>query len=335
MRRAAAILILAASACPAAQPPLALLLGGPVDPSRMRHFSGTGMDAALPPSFFAPGGENALNFVWWQRSDDDMEGGYPPFAECTLSEVPARATAEGGPELPAILSLADCPLDASGAWAGSVTVPAGTGIVEGRVAVCANVTTDTAATVAVGGASRAVPASAGVQVFNLDVRVSAVPATLPVSVAAHPGGQVSLALAVNPWVRFHSCGRLGLGVGGMEIGTPYMTNDWTMCYWRVRYAGAGSVRVETGAIDASGWRAATTNSVTVPWGASIPENIRFRSSPGRFGGFDTVLVEQFGHKFWAGDNFGDDRLWRIYNLDRQELQRRGLWGALPPSPGNP
>lgn len=332
MTRAAAMLILAlaASACLAAQPPLALLLGGPVDPSRMRNqpttLDGGGWEG---PCLFTAGGESAFTLCFWLRwhyTGDLSFGGLCAYS--TISTAPARATREGGPELPALLE-ANCPLDASGDWSSSVTIPAGTVTQRGNAVICVNVTADCPATLQVGGATKEVPAGAGMQVFNLEVAAAALPATLAVSVHTDPGAQVELALAINPWIEFKTLGRMfpEPTFGANSPGS--VTNEWALYAIRGELAAGGRLTTVESLWHAGGFKVAQTNALETSWTAGVfPADIRVRNFWSRVGGMGgTAPLDRYGIKAWRR-RLADDELDRIYNLDRQELQRRGLWNAL-------
>ena len=159
MRRGLAIsfCILHSAFC-IAESPLALMRSA-TDPSRMS----AGDVVFELPAHFADGRETSATMLCWLRFEcprfDPAETAVPPalMAWASHSHEPARATLEGGDELPAFLDLARVPLSPSATWGASGIVPQdaaevpGAGVYEGRFIVCVNVDTTHDITLTVGG----------------------------------------------------------------------------------------------------------------------------------------------------------------------------------------
>ena len=108
----------------AAADPLAQLAAGWQGPSRM--LLATAGESWRLPDYFWDGEQTAATAVCWVRFEA------PAAAEslrpdlmvfCSHSAAPARATLEGGAELPAFLGPAEIPLSAGGTWGRAGCVP--------------------------------------------------------------------------------------------------------------------------------------------------------------------------------------------------------------------
>lgn len=293
-----------------------------------------GIDAAEGPTFWSGGAERNLCFAWWQRWDAPVPHQAVPVTwqmPSTFSAAPARSTAEGGPELPDFLAVADVPLDASGHWETNC-VPQDAldtyGGTNGDFVVCANVTTDVALTLTIGGTARAFAPSNDMQILNFQVPRGDTSVSVQ---AANAGGAVSLALAVNPWTEFRSSGDWGPLNGSMEHVLPGGTNTWTMFAWRLDYDGAGTVRSRISALTDSGdWEERTNTVSGLSWGARMPENIRFRTVFfSLYGGLEGHEVWRYGLTRVLSGEVDDAALVRWWRRGRDELKALGLWTALP------
>ena len=299
-----------------------------------------GPDASEGPTLFSGGAERHVCHAWWQRWNAPEPAPQFPatwLMQASFSAAPARATREGGAALDAFLDLPDVPLGAGGHFATNC-LPSGLptqyaslpGWPSARpcYVVCANVNTDVPATLTMGGVAVSFPASNGV----VQVRNVAVPADggSEVAVDAEPGGAVSLALAVNPWVEFKSAGGWG-AVDGGETMPHGGTNAWTMFAWRFDYDGAGTARSRLAMIsDAGDWTERTNTVSGLPWGARMPPDIRFRTCfAGFYGGLRGREVWRYGVTRVMSGDVDDAALYRLWRRGRDDLRARGLWTALP------
>ena len=324
MRRGLAIAALCGAVlAAAADTPLAALMASHTSPSRM--WLGRG-DVELP-CYFARGGETGVTVLAWVRY-----AAYPTVWGALMiftshSEVPARATLEGGDELPSFLDLPSVPLSAGATWGASDVVPQDAAEVPGRngFVVCINCDTTHDVTLVVGGAELEIPATNGyvrnVEVLKGDTSVSVA--------ASSASASVRLALAVNPWVRFVSGPSLSYyaATGGMQMDAPTaITNCWTLVAWRADIAG-GEMRETLEIIDRDGVRAASSSSSPAAAPALV-RDARCRLSGGCMAG--PVLpgggrraLDLYGVKF-APRRLTDEEVWRVWELDLAEIRRRGL-----------
>ena len=297
-----------------------------------------GSDAAEGATLWSCGAERNVCFAWWQRWDAPVPQQAMPVTwlmSSMFSAAPARSTSEGGPELPGFLRVEDVPLDANGYWAtncvpqDALDIYGGT---SGDFVVCANVTTDVALTLSIGGTARELAASNAMQTLNFQVPRG--DASVSVQ-AADAGGAVSLALAVNPWTEYKHSGDWGPQNGSMEHMMPGGTNTWTMFAWRLDYDGAGTVRSRISALTDSGdWEERTNTVSGLCWGARMPENIRFRTVfSSMYGGLQGHEVWRYGLTRVLSGEVDDAALVRWWRRGKDDLSRRGLWNALPANGG--
>ncbi len=301
-----------------AEPPLALMRSA-TGPERMYSLDMTG--SAELPSYFASGSETGLTVVAWIRyGTTDSFGGllcYP-----SHSTVPARATREGGDELPAFLDLPSVPLSSGATWGASGVVPQDAdevpGATDGRFVVCVNCDTSHALTLTVGGSELNVLATNG-YVRNLAVVKGDASVTVA---AASPSATVRLALAVNPWVEF--VGGPVYAPADNRISTSVITNCWTMLCWRARLAG-GVLSETFDLIGRDGGHGVEASSSAYP-AARLVRDSRFRYSLASFvfnsyGGFRRCELYGLKHIPHA---LTDAEVWRVWELDLAEIRRRGL-----------
>ena len=307
------------------------------------------------PTVYTRGGENELSVSFWMRyqphaaSTNQAAGLVPGYwsAFCIpqLSMAPARATREGGAALEAFLDVADVPLGASGAWSTNcIPQDAATQEVGGhgdRFVVCANVVADTGVRLSLGGGEPVwFPASNGVrQVRNVLVA----PGDPSVSVLADdPGGSVSLALAVNPWVEFRSLVgnvpeyRYGDGGRGMD-GPVQVTNSFVHVVGRLRLSPGGGLDALYTLRNLAGGAMSATGAVSTAFSSgSFPADVRLRhvwgALAGGFGGGVSgdpeAVVQRFATRsapVWWTDAEVDD----LYLRGLRELRARGLDRPLP------
>lgn len=306
--------------------PLAALMASRTSPSRMYAARG---DVELP-AYFARGGETGVTVLAWVRYAAPSDWG-ALMLWASHSEVPARATLEGGDELPAFLDLASVPLSSSATWGASGVVPQDVpgipGVDDGgKFVVCVNCDADRDLTLLVGGSELEIPATNG-YVRNVEV----LPGDASVSVAAaSPSASVRLALAVNPWVRFVAGPSLVYYVDGSVISATAITNCWTLVAWRAEIAG-GEMRETLEIIDRAGVRMASSSSSSSDAPALV-RDARCRLyggsliSPVLPGGGRRAL-DLYGVKF-AGRRLTDEEVWRVWELDLAEIRRRGLDTAI-------
>lgn len=306
------------------------------------------------PTVYTRGGESEISVSFWMRyqphtaSTNQAAGLVPGYwsAFCIpqLSMAPARATREGGAALEAFLDVADVPLGASGAWSTNcIPQDAATQEVGGhgdRFVVCANVVADTGVRLSLGGGEPVwFPASNGVrQVRNVLVA----PGDPSVSVLADdPGGSVSLALAVNPWVEFKCLVgnvpeyKYGDGGRGMD-GPVQVTNSFVHVVGRLRLSPGGGLDAMYTLRNLAGGAMSATGAVSTAFSSgSFPADVRLRhvwgALAGGFGGFGgdpEAVAQRFAPTsapVWWTDAEVDD----LYLRGLRELRARGLDRPLP------
>jgi len=217
-----AIAALAAGALGAFSP-LAMLArpssDGP-DPSvLMARTSSSAWPARLHPLVATTGESAPTSLTWgaWMKLSGQSArwGSVKPINAYAIGSFfcpkTSLATKEGGPSLPNLLSHPDSeplPLDANGDWTDAGVLPSsydldgmdvGTGDWTNGC-YCVNVRTDEPVTLTVAGVQREIPASAEVQIFNMN----GLGASRDVSVhASSPDAVVYLGVAENPFRRFY------------------------------------------------------------------------------------------------------------------------------------
>lgn len=328
MRRAASIFaFLGALAAFAVDP--AFLMRTHTDPSRM--FAVPNMQSTEAMTGFLGGGEVGFTAVAWIR--------FHPIGEIRVSAphtmwsvASARATREGGAELPAIMDYQtvtdnsggtfddphySCPETLQGQW--------------GYGCYCVNIETPVDVTVTIAGAERFVAASNGVkQAFN----ILGTAADYSWSVTGPTGGAtpVKFGFGVNPIVQFFgvmcqiSDKKFATGEvpGGPSV--PSVTNEWVMVVSQAQIVnGVMYSRMAyftwAGEIFPSTWQ---TNAVQA---AHFAKDARVKISTTHFGGNDGVR-DFYGMKIFPCC-LSDDELRNVRDLDMFEMQRRGYtrWRA--------
>jgi len=325
MKRAASIFALLLSACCLNLHAVdaALLMRTHTDPSRMRGSFGV-LNWQLCTGFLR-GGETAFTAVCWVRFAQMGNVRINCFCSQWSLEA-ARATREGGAELPGTLDMTSasgargwrfadphyaCPEDLADQW--------------GYGCYAVNVETPTPLTVTLAGSERQVAASNGViQAFN--IQGSAADYTLAVS-PADPSATYRIGFAVNPLVHFYglmmqpdNAGFADSGWGGVPL-VESISNEWTMCVAQGRVVG-GNVIERLAAFTWSGETfppGETTNGASR---ASFAKDARVSFYTVHFGGTDAPR-DVWGFKVFDGW-FTDDQLRNVRDLDMFEMQRRGM-----------
>lgn len=300
-----------------ADTPLSLMRSA-TGPKRMYSLDMTG-SCELPP-YFASGSETGLTVVAWIRFAATPYGGLLCFP--SHSTVPARATREGGDELPAFLDLPSVPLSSSATWGASGVVPQDAaevpGTSDGRFVVCVNCSTSHDLTLTVGGAELNIPATNG---FIRNLEVYKGDASVAVA-AASPSATVRLALAINPWIEFVG-GPVYAPANGQQS-TSTITNCWTMLCWRARLAD-GVISETFDLVGRDGSHHVETSSSAYPaprlvrdsrWRYSFCSLAFLRGSAAR-------RCDLYGLKR-APHALTDAEVWRVWELDLAEIRRRGL-----------
>ncbi len=330
MRRAAYIFALLGALTALAVDP-ALLMRTHTDPSRM--FAVPSVRSIDVMTGFMGGGEVGFTAVAWVRFHPIAGAIGPALPNSMWSIEPARATREGGAELPAIMdyqTVTDnsgstfanphyaCPEWLEGQW--------------GYGCYCVNIETPVDVTVTIAGAERFVAASNGVkQVFN----IQGTAADYSWSVTGPTGGAtpVKFGFGVNPLVHFYGimCQSSETrffteeAPGGPSV--PSITNEWAMVVVQARIGnGVMSSRMAyfTWASEAfpSSWQ---TDSVQA---TQFAKDARVRISIARVGGSVETLRDFYGMKLFPYC-LSDDELRNVRDLDMFEMQRRGMtrWRA--------
>ncbi len=321
MCRGLIISLVALIACASsADTPLPALMSTATGPERMFSMNMSG-SAELPP-YFAEGWETGLTVVAWVRFAPEL-GNLGLLCFPTHSTVPARATCEGGAELPAFLDLDSVPYSSGATWGASGVVPQDAETVSGnngpKFVVCVNCSTDMAITLTVGGAELYIPATNG-YIRNLEV----VPGDTSVAVsAAAAGARTSLALAVNPWIQFFN-GPTYAPADGQVVASS-ITNCWTMLCWRADLSG-GTLAESFDRITREGTRDAVSSSSSYPAAAFVRDS-RFRYSLACLAGMVRGRLDVYGLKH-IPHALTDAEVWRVWELDLAEIRRRGLDTAI-------
>jgi hypothetical protein len=332
MRRAASIFAIVGALAALAVDP-ALLIRTHTDPSRM--FAVPNVRSVDVMTAFLNGGEVGFTAVAWVRFHPIVGAIGPAIPNSMWSIEPARATREGGAELPAIMdyqTVTDnsggtfgnphyaCPDTLQGQW--------------GYGCYCVNIETPVDVTVTIAGAERSVAASNGVkQAFN----ILGTAADYSWSVTGPTGGAtpVKFGFAVNPLAHFYGivcqCSLEAFNTeeipGGPSV--PGITNEWAMVVVQARIEnGVMSSRMAYftwgGEVFPSEWN---TDAVQA---AHFAKDARVRISIARMGGVDmiTALRDIYGMKLFPYC-LSDDELRNVRDLDMFEMQRRGMtrWRA--------
>lgn len=333
MRRAASIFALLGALAALAVDP-ALLMRTHTDPSRM--FAVCGVRDIDVMTGFMGGGEVGFTAVGWVRFHP-MSGPVGMTVPHSMWSIePARATREGGAELPAIMDYQTVTDNSGGTFANPhYACPEG---FEGQWAYgcyCVNIETPVDVTVTIAGAERFVAASNGVkQAFN----ILGTAADYSWSVTGPTGGAtpVKFGFGVNPLVHFYcvTCQSSDpiYDSGGDRLGAPALpniTNEWVMLTVQGKIEnGVMSSRMAYftwgGEVFPSEWN---TDAVQA---AHFAKDARVRISIARMGGVDliTALRDIYGMKLFPYC-LSDDELRNVRDLDMFEMQRRGMtrWRA--------
>lgn len=330
MRRAASIFALLGALAAFAVDP-AFLMRTHTDPSRM--FAVPNVRSVDVMTAFLNGGEVGFTAVAWIRFHPitGAIGQAIPYSMWSVDS--ARATREGGAELPAIMDYQtvtdnsggtfanphyQCPDTLQGQW--------------GYGCYCVNIETPVDVTVTIAGAERSVAASNGVkQAFN----ILGTAADYSWSVTGPTGGAtpVKFGFGVNPLVHFYGIMCQGSEEmfyssevpGGPSV--PGITNEWAMVIVQSKIEnGVMSSRMAyftwATEIFPTSWQTETVQA------AHFARDSRARISLCRFGGSTDNLREFYGMKIFPCC-LSDDELRNVRDLDMFEMQRRGYtrWRA--------
>lgn len=342
MRRIAATALSAALAASAfaAKPLPRPTWGDPALQTAQRPRTGTGAWGYFT-GFVGTPGLSGLTVCGWMRYDPpaDAQAVFPIIVMASFSNVPARATTEGGAALPDLCPTnwwdgdADLPLAADGTWAATI-LPASYDLppdfVDGSSdqwrhgCYAVNVSTDSPLTLTVGGEELQVPAT------NLFVRnVMAASASRAVSVAASdPAARVRLGVAENPLVQFvggqfDGTSQSGMSPAGEEFG-GVVTNGWRFVVARARIDGGTNLAVSVCGYTRSA-RLENDDSVSQRlWrpSATFAPDARIRVMTCDLLGLRGVVLG-YGWRAY-GCWLGDALVERMRDQDWAELVRRGL-----------
>lgn len=339
MCRGLIISLVALIACASsADTPLPALMSTATGPDRMFEMPLADGAFEMPP-YFADGREAAATVLAWIRFEapaSRASASGSTFAVpglmvfCSHSEVPARATREGGDELPAFLDLASVPYGAGATWGASGVVPQDAAEVPGasddRFVVCVNCATDTAITLTVGGAELDIPATND---FVRNMEVVKGDASVAISAAA-AGAHTSLALAINPWVHFKTGPDFSsYDINGESVETG-ITNCWTLLCWRASLSGE-QITETLDIIDRDGLAERQSMSSAYP-AATLVRDSRARISLAALTGPKASgvwrKIQLYGYRQIPGHALTDAELWRVWELDLAEIRRRGIDTAI-------
>lgn len=328
MRRAAAIIALLLSACCCAVDP-SLLMRTQTDPSRMRFAQGR--TAMYHATAWLKGGETAFTHVaWLRRRETRWQGGVTAHEfQSFFTVVPARATREGGDELPAIRETAATPSTSGGTFANPNYETHGLADWQyGCYAV--NIETAVPLTLVIAGTERQVAPSNVVQAFN----VKGSSADWSWSVAGESAATVRFGFGVNPLAEFYGVSCIGsemqdlfgaaVPVGGLIAD---LTNEWTMVVSRARIEGGNLLY----AIDALRWDGETWHEgeATKPApAAAFARDARtafctYSTAGGGATDGTPYLWDEYGIKLF-GRWLADDEVRTVRDLDMFEMRRRGM-----------
>ena len=329
MRRAASIFALLGALAALAVDP-ALLIRTHTDPSRM--FAVPNVRSVDVMTAFLNGGEEGFTAVAW-ICFHPTNGIVMNIPNSLWSIETARATREGGAELPAIMEYQTV-TDNSGGTFSNPNYDYRVDTLEDTWqygCYCVNIETPVDVTVTIAGAERFVAASNGVkQAFN----ILGTAADYSWSVTGPTGGAtpVKFGFGVNPLVKFYGimCQSSvqnfysGEVPGGPNV--PAISNEWTMVAVQARIDNGtmqGRMAFFTWAseIFPSAWQ---TETVDV---SHFEKNARVRLSLAFFSAMD-LPRDFYGMKLFPYC-LSDDELRNVRDLDMFEMQRRGMtrWRA--------
>lgn len=324
-----AILCLLSACCLQAADPSILLARARTDPSRMMAPRMGVTDWPFCCGYML-GGETAFTAVCWIRSRRHLSG-MVVVPSGMWSIDAARATREGGDELPDILPMTSA--SGSRAWTfsdphyddhGLGVYPSGATWQYGCYAV--NVETPTPLTITLAGCERQVAASNGVvQAFNM--QGEAADYTLTVS-PSDSSATYRIGFAVNPLVRFYGYpaqptmqGVFGDAIPGVPLVGGGISNEWAMVAIEARLRDGKAIErlcyftwgVEIFPIGEH------TNTATR---ATFARNARISIYTAHFGGVEEAR-DVWGFKIFP-QWLDDDQLRNVRDLDMFEMQRRGM-----------
>lgn len=332
MKRAASIFALLLSACclnlQAVAP--AFLMRTHTDPSRMFMVPNVRFVDVM--TGFLAGGEEGFTAVAW-ICFHPTNGIVMTVPDSLWSIEPARATREGGAELPAIMDYQTVTDNSGGTFADPHYDYREDSLEDiwQYGCYCVNIETPVDVTVTIAGAERFVAGSNGVkQAFN----ILGTAADYSWSVTGPTGGAtpVKFGFAANPLVKFYgiSCQSSMYGFYSGEVpggpSVPAITNEWTMVAVQARIDNGtmqGRMAFFTWAseIFPSTWQ---TETVDV---SHFEKNARVRLSLMFFSGMDLSGMD-LPRDFYGMKIFPycltDDELRNVRDLDMFEMKRRGM-----------
>ena len=328
MRRAASIFALLGALVALAVEPT-FLIRTPVDYSRM--FMVPNVRSVDVMTAFLNGGEEGFTAIAW-ICFHPTNGIVVNVPNSLWSTETARATREGGAELPAIMEYQTVTDNSGGTFANPhYQCPETLQDQWGYGCYCVNIETPVDVTVTIAGAERFVAASNGVkQVFN----ILGTAADYSWSVTGPTGGAtpVKFGFGVNPLVQFFSvmCQPSNFGFAGEEIPggppVPSITNEWVRVVSQAQIVnGVMSSRMAyftwAGEIFPSQWKADAVQA------AHFAKDAQVKISTMHVGGVDGVR-DFYGMKIFPYC-LRDDELRNVRDLDMFEMQRRGYtrWRA--------
>ena len=344
MRRiaATALAILAAAPALGAKPLPSPFWGDPTLQTVSPVRSGSAA-AEYCTAFVGDSAPTGLTICGWARYDGPVA---PIFVQFMFSNVPARATAEGGAELANLTSSnwwdgdADLPLGDDGTWA-ETCLPASYDLPPNSTAAMTdqwghgcfvvNVSTDSPLTLTVGGEELQVP------VTNRYVRnVQAASASRAVSVAASdPAAHVRFGVAVNPLVQFvgaqfdsnpiddAASGSMETVFSGSVGGV--ISNGWRFVVGRARIDGGTHLAVEARGYSRSARFGCVNAARQALWrpSAAFAKDARARVVLASLSNMTNATVRGYGWRAY-GDWIDDALIERMRDQDWAELVRRGL-----------
>ncbi len=327
MARLAAIFALAVS-CATWGAPLPISTGTFV-PRQMRHEVRTAQkNRACPIAFFIGNVCTAYTAVCWMRfpctPDVSMAMAYVPIPTC--STYPARATFEGGKQsdFPApIFGYSQITLDANGQWVMPVDLPAATdphfaaaGNAWANGCYSVNIFTPCAVTLTVGGTERNFSASNSMQ----RAEIQAVNTSRSVALsAADPSAVIYFGIRENVPRQFFQC------TVDQHYGTDIksLSNEWVMVSASASITGM-AVRVTTAMRD---WDGLIKDGI-ISSRQTVPRSTFAVNSTMRFNLIGSHAPLPGEYELWGWKIFGGDlteaQLDRIRDLDKAEMQRRGM-----------
>ena len=306
------------------------------DPTRMYSFDRSGVMDILT-AFFDDSQASNFTAVCWLKWDPNGNARFnPPFVNALVSTDSARATAEGGPELPNLCKARfDVPLRlVNGTWSETCLpvgyeCPATMGKWQyGCYSV--NVLTDTALTLTVAGAEKSVAASGEMQEFNILGETSSRDVAIS---AASTNAQIRFGIAENPLrqfigAQFDNMESSGSTLYSDELG-GLSSNEWRMVCVRGRIAD-GSCTVSICGYNATGKLASecTVTQAMFRPRSTFAKDARLRicvAAPGGigYGTENPDIFSAYGFRCYRGW-LSDVDVERMRDLDAAEMTRRGM-----------